>query len=56
MRSRYKVFAVSKFIRAVSIEIMVKDSRRCNIAGKRKRSKTVNKRRGVNKTKELGVR
>ena len=45
--------AVSKFRRTVSMKIAVQDSNRCNIAAECKRLKTVNKSRGVNKTKNL---
>ena len=43
----------SKFRRAVSMKIIVKDSKRCNIAAECKRLKTVSKRREVNKTKSF---
>ena len=43
--------AVSKFRRAVSMQITIEDSNRCNIAVECKRLKTVSKRMGVNRTK-----
>ena len=45
--------AVSKFRRAVIMEITVEDSKRCNIAAECKRLKTVSKRMGVSKTKSF---
>ena len=43
--------AVSNFRRAVSMQIMVEDSKRCNIAAECKRLKTVSQKWWVNKTK-----
>ena len=42
--------AVSKIRTAVSMKISVKERKRGNIAAMRKRLKTVNQRRGVDKT------
>ena len=44
---------VSKFRRAVSMKIMVEDSKICNIVVECKRWKTVSKRRRVNKTESF---
>ena len=43
--------AVSMMNRAVSMNIAIKDSKKCNIPEKRKRLKSVNQRRGVDETK-----
>ena len=43
--------AVNKIRRAISMKITVKESKRDNLAGMRKRLKTVSQRRGVDKTK-----
>ena len=43
--------AVSKINKAVSMKIVIEDSKRCNIPVKRERLKTVSQRRGVNETK-----
>ena len=45
--------AVNKVRRAVSMKIVVKESKRGNIAAMRKRLKTVSQRRGVDKTKSF---
>ena len=45
--------AVSKIRRAVSMKIAVEDSKTGNTAAKRERLKTVNQRRGVDKTKSF---
>ena len=45
--------AVSEIRRAVSMKIVVKESKRCNIVAMRKRLKTVSQRRGVDKMKSF---
>ena len=45
--------AVSEIRRAVSMKIVVKESKRGNIAAMRKRGKTVSQKRGVDKMKSL---
>ena len=45
--------AVSKVRRAIFMKIAVKESKTGNIAGMRKRLKTVSQRRGVDKTKSF---
>ena len=45
--------AVSRIRRVVNMKIVVKESKRGNIAAMRKRLKTVSQRRGVDKTKSF---
>ena len=47
--------AVSDIRRAVSMKIVIKESKRGNIAAMRKTLKTVSQRRGVDKTKSFFI-